>query len=71
MAALMAFLQATVADLSEWVHPSKRADAPNHDAAEPMVGKYRANYSPLTPDEIAQDEPELTELHANSRPVSR
>jgi hypothetical protein len=68
MAALMAFLQATVADFSEWVHPSKKSDA---TADAPMVGKYRAEYSPLTPEQIAQDDPELTELYANSRPVSR
>lgn len=33
------------------------------------VGK--PDYSPLTPEEIAQTDPELTELYENSTPVSR
>ncbi|UEM16778.1 hypothetical protein J4G43_022720 [Bradyrhizobium barranii subsp. barranii] len=70
MAALMRYFQATVADFSEWVHPSKKAE-PTVDVDSPMVGKYRANYSRLTPEEIAQEDPELTDLYANSRPVSR
>jgi hypothetical protein len=32
------------------------------------VGKYRADYSPLTPEEIAQPDPELIELYKNSAP---
>lgn len=39
------------------------------NAQEPMVGKYRADYSPLTPEEIAKEDPELTELYENSKPV--
>lgn len=35
------------------------------------VGKYHADYSPLTPEEIAKDEPTLTELYARSVPVQR
>ena len=38
---------------------------------DPMIGEYRADYSRLTPAEIAQEDPELTELYANSVPVSR
>lgn len=70
MAALMAFLQATVADFSEWVHPSKKTDE-TEDQGNLMIGKYRADYSELTPEQIHQDDPELTEFYANSRPVSR
>lgn len=33
------------------------------------IGKYAADYSPVTPEEIAKDDPELLELYANSRPV--
>lgn len=36
---------------------------------EPMVGEYRADYSPLTPEEIAKEDPELTELYERSQPV--
>jgi len=38
---------------------------------EPMIGEYRADYSRLTPAEIAHEDPELVELYANSVPVSR
>jgi hypothetical protein len=36
-----------------------------------MIGKYRADYSRLTPEEIAQEDEELADIYANSRPVSR
>lgn len=38
---------------------------------EPMIGEYKADYSRLTAAEIAQEDPELVELYANSVPVSR
>ncbi|MGY4170946.1 hypothetical protein [Bradyrhizobium sp. USDA 4529] len=41
------------------------------DTNPPMVGKYRADYSRLTPEEIAKDDEELADIYANSRPVSR
>jgi hypothetical protein len=45
MAALMAFLQTTVADFAEWVHPSKKDDVPT-------VGKYGIDYSEPTQAQI-------------------
>jgi hypothetical protein len=38
---------------------------------EHMIGAYRADYSRLTPEQIAAEDEELIELYANSRPVSR
>lgn len=66
MAYLMRFFHA-VADLSGWGHSSGGGVATDR----PMVGKYRADYSQLTPEQIAQDDPELNELYRNSRPISR
>lgn len=37
----------------------------------PRVGEYRADYSPLTPDEIAQIDPACEELFKHSKPLSR
>lgn len=54
---------------SEWRTPASNVNHP--PAADPMVGKFRADYSLLTPEQIAQEDEELTELYANSRPVSR
>lgn len=51
----------------EWRHDPMPAD--NSD--QPMVGKFKADYSRLTPEEIAQEDEELAEIYANSRPVSR
>jgi hypothetical protein len=48
-----------------------QAPAPKTSADEHMIGKYRADYSRLTPEEIAQEDEELKELYANSRPLSR
>jgi hypothetical protein len=45
MAALMAFLQTTVADFAEWVHPSKKE-------APPTIGKYQIDYSEPTQQQI-------------------
>jgi hypothetical protein len=42
----------------------------NHRTSEPMIGEFRADYSRLTPEEIAQEDAELTELYANSIPAS-
>ncbi|MCK1387346.1 hypothetical protein [Bradyrhizobium sp. 21] len=44
--ALIAYLQSTVAELSEWVHPSKKADKAGEQA--PMVGHYKVDYSEPT-----------------------
>jgi hypothetical protein len=33
-----------------------------------MIGEYHADYSRLTPEEIAAHDPELAELDANSKP---
>jgi hypothetical protein len=44
---------------------------PALSAEQPVVGKYRADYSPLTPEEIAKNDPELTELYANSTPAEQ
>lgn len=38
---------------------------------EDRVGKYYADYSPLTPEEIAQVDPEAEALYRRSKPVSR
>jgi hypothetical protein len=47
-------------------------DADRKRPAEHRIGEYIADYSPLSPDEIAAAENEtLTELYKNSRPVSR
>jgi len=35
------------------------------------VGEFKADYSPLTPEDIAQDDPEMVELLKRSKPVSR
>lgn len=37
----------------------------------PRVGEYYADYSELTPEEIAADDPACAELFANSKPSSR
>jgi hypothetical protein len=45
MSRLMAFLQTTVADLSEWAHPSKKEDVPT-------LGRYQVDYSEPTQAQI-------------------
>jgi len=45
--------------------PSVMPDCAGVDA----IGKYQADYSHLTPEEIAQDDFELVELYANSSPI--
>ena len=37
----------------------------------PRVGEYYADYSELTPEEIAADDPDCTDLFENSKPSSR
>lgn len=54
---------------SEWRYPAPTINHP--PAADHRIGEYRADYSLLTPEQIAQEDEELTELYANSRPVSR
>lgn len=55
---------------AEWRYPTPTINN-TPPAADPMVGKFRADYSLLTPEQIAQEDEELTELYANSRRVSR
>lgn len=38
---------------------------------KPRVGEYYADYSPLTPEEIAKNDPECDELFKHSKPLSR
>jgi len=45
MTRLMAFLQATVADISGWAHAPKKETAP-------MIGKYQIDYSEPTQAQI-------------------
>jgi hypothetical protein len=37
----------------------------------PRIGEYHADYSPLTPAEIAQHDSECEELFKHSKPLSR
>jgi hypothetical protein len=45
MSRLVAFLQTTVADLSQWVHLSKKEDPPK-------IGKYQVDYSEPTQEQV-------------------
>jgi hypothetical protein len=67
MAALMAFLQATVADISEWVHPPKK-DAPAENA--PTLGKYRIDYSEPTQAQIDAANDECSDLFKSGEWIS-
>lgn len=69
---MVALLKTVFGSWTEWRHaaPAPVADAPQA-AADHMVGKFRADYSLLTPEQIAQEDDELAELYANSRRVSR
>lgn len=67
---MVALLQKLVVGYwTDWRQSSPATTQPPNK--EPMIGKYRADYSQLTPEQIAQEDKELTELYANSRPVSR
>ena len=58
-------MEALLQKVSEWFHLSKTTT--QHD----MVGKYKADYSPLSAEEIAAEDAECTELFRNSKPISR
>jgi hypothetical protein len=64
----MAFAEAGWA----WAAHMLAAD-PKPTKAEPeyRIGKYRIDYSQLTPEEIAQPDPEADALYKRSKPVSR
>lgn len=51
--------------VANYWHPEPVEDKPLR------VGEFKADYSPLTPEEIAQDDPEMVELLKRSKPVSR
>jgi hypothetical protein len=59
--ALLQKLQGLVGSWSEWLV------APTNEL---MIGKYRADYSRLTLEEIAQEDADLTKFYANSRHAS-
>jgi hypothetical protein len=44
---------------------------PEPDETEPRVGEYYADYSPLTPEEIAEVNAECEALFERSKPVPR
>lgn len=58
-------MEALLQKVSEWFHSSSKTA--QHDT----VGKFKADYSPLSPDEIAAEDRECAELFKNSKPVSR
>jgi hypothetical protein len=66
MAALMAFLQTTVTDISEWVHPSKKNDVPT-------IGKYQIDYSEPTQEQIDAANAQCADLFKDGEwiPVNR
>ena len=67
---MVALLQKLVVGYwTDWRQASPVTDQPPNQ--EPMIGKYRADYSKLTPEQIFQEDEELAELYANSRPISR
>lgn len=59
-------MEALLQKVSEWFHYSSKTTT-QHD----MVGKYKADYSPLSAEEIAAEDPECAELFRNSKPISR
>jgi hypothetical protein len=66
-------VEALIQTVSGWFHSassSKTASIPP-DQHRDMVGMYKADYSPLTAEEIAYDDPECVDLFKNSTPVSR
>ncbi|MCC8957367.1 hypothetical protein H8B02_29200 [Bradyrhizobium sp. Pear77] len=69
MAALMAFLQATVADFSEWVHPSKKQDVSPAENV-PTVGKYRIDYSEPSQAQIDAANAECADLFKSGEWIS-
>jgi len=63
MTRLMAFLQTTVADISEWALPHKKEDVP-------MVGKYKADYSEPTQAQVDAANAECAELFKTGEWIS-
>ncbi|WP_375780838.1 hypothetical protein ACE103_20065 [Bradyrhizobium sp. ma5] len=70
MAALMAFLQATVADISEWVSPSKKADTLTVGSDAPAVGKYKVDYSEPTQAQVDAANAECADLFKSGEWIS-
>jgi len=70
MAALMAFLQNTVADFTEWVHPSKKVEAAKEDSQLPMVGHYRIDYSEPTQAQIDSANAECADVFKSGEWIS-
>jgi hypothetical protein len=63
MTRFMAFLQTTVADISEWAHPHKKDDAP-------MVGKYQVDYSEPTQAQVDAANAECADLFKSGEWIS-
>jgi hypothetical protein len=66
---LLKFVSTSWTRVTRWADPSPALQSSRSE--EHRIGRYRADYSRLTPEEIAQEDKELTELYDNSRPVSR
>jgi hypothetical protein len=66
-------VEAIIQRVSGWFHytSSSRTTAIPVDEHQDMIGMYKADYSPISAEEIAQDDPECIELFKNSTPVSR
>lgn len=56
--------------VANYWHPEHIEGEAKH-VGDLKVGEFKADYSPLTPEEIAQDDPEMVELLNRSKPVSR
>jgi len=63
MSRLVAFLQTTVAEISEWVHLSKKEDAPK-------IGKYQVDYSEPTQAQIDAANTECADLVKSGKWIS-
>lgn len=63
---MVALLKKLVGYWTKW----RSRVANNPPAADHTVGKFRADYSLLTPEQMGQEDEELSELYANSRPAA-
>ena len=63
MTRLMAFLQTTIADISEWAHLHKKEGVPT-------VGKYKVDYSEPTQAQVDAANAECAELFKNDEWIS-
>jgi hypothetical protein len=71
MSRLLAFLQTTVADFSEWAHPPKREDVPVAKKEDvPMVGKYKVDYSEPTQAQVDAANAECADLFKSGEWIS-